>query len=254
MFSSTQQAGWYSTGFFITGVGGGIGEGTALRLNQEGTILIINDISHEGTEGVTKKIENLGGSAVPVSADVSDYDQVKGMVDQIYEKFKAIDILVNNARLYLTTRGERVNGTGISVEEWNRFLSVNLSGAFYRSKYVMPFMRGQRHGNIVNIPSQAANTGGLINAVHYGASKAGLIGLIKRVARENASSNFRINCVCPGRISTPDNLNVLKSFHEKILEQIPLHRVGTVEEIAQGVLFLISEASGYITGASLDIN
>ena len=238
----------------ITGAGGGVGEAIAARLSREGVTTVINDIDFKRAERVSNKIMKKGGKALPIQADVSDYAQVKHMITQICKGYKTIHILVNNAGLYLRTKGKRETIDKISIEEWNRYVAVNLSGAFYCSKYVIPLMRKQSYGAIVNISSQAAKTGGLINGIHYAASKAGLIGLTKGLARESAHHHIRVNCVAPGRISTPENLNVPREFHHRVLQQISLGRLGDVGEVAEGVLFLVSDASSYITGATLDVN
>ncbi len=238
----------------ITGAAGEVGEAIAARLAGEGVITIINDLDLKRAEKVSRRIIQKGGRALPVQADVSDPAQVKVMVEKICRAFKTIHILVNNAGLYIRTKGKRETTDRISIEEWNRYVGVNLSGAFYCIKYVIPLMRRQKYGAIVNISSQAGKTGGLLNGVHYAATKAGLIGLTKGVAREAAQDHVRVNCVAPGRISTPDNLNVPKEFHKRILGQISMGRLGTVEEVAEGVLFLVSDASSYMTGATLDIN
>ncbi|HSR13737.1 MAG TPA: SDR family oxidoreductase, partial [Thermodesulfobacteriota bacterium] len=122
------------------------------------------------------------------------------------------------------------------------------------AKCAAPHMKKQKYGNIINMSSQAGKSGGLINGLPYGSSKAGLIGLTKGLAREMAPYNVRVNCICPGRISTPDNLKVPRAFHKKTLQQIPLGRLGSVGEIAAGVLFLVSDESSYITGEIMDIN
>ena len=238
----------------ITGAAGGVGEAIAARLSKEGIVVAINDVNLKRAEAVSKKINRRGGTSFPIQADVSDYEQVRHMVDQICERYKTIHILVNNAGLYLRTKGRRETIAKIRPEDWNHFINVNLSGAFYCAKCVIPIMVKQNYGTIVNISSQAGKTGGLLNGVHYAASKAGLLGLTKGLARETASCNIRVNCIAPGRISTPDNLDVPKEFHGKILDQIPLGRLGAVEEVAEGVLFLVSDRSSYITGATLDIN
>jgi len=238
----------------ITGAGGEVGEAISARLAREGVITVINDLDLKRAEKASKKIIEKGGRALSIQADVSDPAQVKGMVEKICQALKTIHILVNNAGLYIRTKGKRETTDRISIEEWNRYVGVNLSGAFYCIKYVIPLMRKQKHGAIVNISSQAGKTGGLLNGVHYAATKAGLIGLTKGVAREAAQDHTRVNCVAPGRISTPDNLNVPKEFHRRILGQISMGRLGTAEEVAEGVLFLVSDASSYMTGATLDIN
>jgi 3-oxoacyl-[acyl-carrier protein] reductase len=238
----------------ITGAGGSLGETIAMRLSQEGVITVLNDMNLKKAERLSKKIVKRGGKALPIQTDVSDPMQVKGMVGQICKAYQTIHILVNNAGLYLRTKGKRETIDRISVEKWNRYVAVNLSGAFYCSKYVIPLMRKQNYGAIVNMSSQAAKTGGLINGIHYAATKAGLIGLAKGLARETARHHIRVNCIAPGRISTPDNIDVPKEFNRKVLEQISLGRLGTADEIAEGVLFLVSDASSYITGATLDIN
>jgi NAD(P)-dependent dehydrogenase (short-subunit alcohol dehydrogenase family) len=238
----------------ITGAAGEVGKAIAMRLAREGIVVVINDVNLKKAEVLAKRIKKEGGEGFPLRADVSDYKQVKEMVDQVSKRYKTIHILINNAGLFLGDKGRRETIADITPEDWNRFISVNLTGAFYCSKCSMPLMINQNYGAIVNISSQAGKTGGLVNGVHYGASKAGLFGLTKGLAREVASHNIRVNCVAPGRISTPKSLDVPRAFHRNILKQIPLGRLGGVQEVAEGVLFLVSEASSYITGATLDIN
>ena len=239
----------------ITGAGGKIGEAIALRFSREGITVALNDINLPAAERVARKVQQKGGKGFPIQGDVADHSQVQKMVDQICGRFKAIHILVNNAGLFLKgTRWKGEEVSKISAEEWNRTIAVNLSGAFYCAKCVLPLMKKQKYGNIVNVSSQAGKTGGLLNGVQYAASKAGLIGLTKGLAREAAAFNVRVNSICPGRILTPETMDVSKVFHQGVLQQIPLHRLGTVAEVADGVLFLASEASSYITGASLDVN
>jgi 3-oxoacyl-[acyl-carrier protein] reductase len=238
----------------ITGAAGAVGQAISTRLSKEGVIVAINDVNFKKAEALSNKIQREGGRAFPIQADVSDFTQVKDMAEQICERYGTIHILVNNAGLYLRTRGRKETISRISVYDWNRFIAVNLSGAFYCSKCVFPLMIKQNYGAVVNISSQAGKTGGLVNGLHYGASKAGLLGLTKGLAREGAPYHIRVNCVAPGRITTADNLDVPREFHRNILKQIPLGRLGTVKEVAEGVLFMVSEASSYITGATLDVN
>jgi 3-oxoacyl-[acyl-carrier protein] reductase len=238
----------------ITGGGGALGEAMALEFAREGAALVIGEIDEAAARRVANGVIAAGGKAIPVVADVTDPEQVKGMVDAGVRAFGRIHILVNNAGT--TGKKDHRKKTILEMEksEWERVLAVNLTSVFNCSKCVLPLMIGERHGHILNISSVAAKVGGLINGVHYVAAKAGMIGMTKALAREYARENIRVNALCLGRIETPANLSVPREFHEKLIAQIPLGRLGTPREVAAAAAFMASDASSYITGATLDVN
>ncbi|RPJ10575.1 MAG: SDR family oxidoreductase, partial [Deltaproteobacteria bacterium] len=170
------------------------------------------------------------------------------------ERAGRIDILVNNAGTHGRKDHTVPSLPDLSRQEWERVLAANLTSAFLFSRAVLPVLIEQRSGNILNVSSLAAKTGGLVNGAHYVASKAAMIGLTKNLARGSAHANVRVNTLCLGRFETPSNVNVPEDFHGKIVAQIPLGRLGTLKEAASAALFLVSDASSYITGATLDVN
>ena len=238
----------------ITGGGGVLGEAMALEFAQQGANLIICDIDGSKAQNVANKVSGKNSRAISVVTDVANLDQVKAMVDQGVRAFGKIDILVNNAAARARKDHKKKTILGVDKSDWDLVIAVNLTGVFNCSKSVIPLMIKQRYGNILNISSMAAKTGGLINDIHYVASKAGMIGMTKALAREFASENIRANTLCLGRIETPANLSVPEEFHQMLIKQIPLGRLGTPKEVAEAAVFLVSDGSSYITGATLDVN
>jgi 3-oxoacyl-[acyl-carrier protein] reductase len=238
----------------ITGGGGALGEGMALSFAQQGASLVICDIERDRARDVAKQVAERGGKACAIACDVTDLDQVTSMVTEGVRAYGKIDILVNNAGT--SGKKDHRKKTILEIErpEWERIMAVNLTSVFNCSKRVIPLMLKEGHGSILNISSLAAKAGGLINGVHYVASKAGVIGITKALAREYAPEKIRVNALCLGRIETPFNLSVPEEFHRKLINQIPLGRLGTPKEVAEAALFLVSDASSYITGATLDVN
>jgi 3-oxoacyl-[acyl-carrier protein] reductase len=190
-----------------------------------------------------------GGQAVAVAADVSDQDAVDAMVRATIERFHRVDILVNNAGICpLTAWGDA------SRESWDRILAVNLTGAFLCTRAVLPFMRAQHDGRIVFISSEGAFTGSKVAHVAYGVSKAGLLALMKSVAKGFAADGIRANAVAPGPIDTPLAHALGRDFWNSAEARTLLKRHGACVEVADTVLFLVSDASSYITGQVLRVN
>jgi len=238
----------------ITGGGGALGEAMAIEFAREGASLILGDIDEGKARGVVDRVRGAGGKAISVAVDVTDLEQVKEMVDKGVRAYGKIDILVNNAGT--TGRKGHKKKTILEMDgsEWERVLAVNLTSVFNCTKSVLPVMIKEKYGHILNISSLAAKVGGLINGVHYVAAKAGMIGITKALAREYALENIRVNALCLGRIETPANLSVPPEFQQKLIDQIPLGRLGTPQEVAAAAAFMVSDASSYITGATLDVN
>ncbi len=227
----------------VTGGSRGIGRETCLELARLGAIVVVNYArSAVEAEAVAKEIEDAGGRAIAVQADVSEEDQAKMMVATVVEKFGRIDILVNNAGI---TRDALL--IRMKKSDWDEVIRVNLTGAFNCLQAVAKKMIKQRSGAIVNVSSIVGVIGNAGQA-NYAAAKAGLIGLTKTVARELASRNIRVNGVAPGFISTEMTDSLAESLKEKIVERIPMGRFGTTEEVAKVISWLASERSAYITG------
>ena len=233
----------------VTGAGRGIGKAIALSLAAEGAKVVVNySRSAEAAVQVVAEITEAGGEALAVQADVSDQAQVEALVKATQERFGRVDILVNNAGI---TRDKLI--LRMSVEDWDTVLNTNLRSAFLCVKAVAPLFVKQRGGVIVNVGSVIGKVGGAGQA-NYSASKAGLVGLTKSLAKELGSRNVRVNAVAPGFIET-EMTEVLKAdFKEAILKQIPLARLGKAEDVARTVAFLCSEDAAYIQGEVISID
>jgi 3-oxoacyl-[acyl-carrier protein] reductase len=233
----------------VTGSSRGIGEAIALRLAQEGAKVAVN--YHTGEEAAARVVEAIaasGGDAVSIGADVSREDQVNTLVKRVLEHWQKLDILVNNAGI---TRDRLL--LRMSSQDWDEVLNVNLRGAYMCTRAALPHMVRRRHGRIVNVSSVVGLSGNPGQA-NYAASKAGLIGLTKAVAREVASRNITVNAVAPGYIVTDMVQNLPEEVQKSVLEHIPLARFGAPEDVAEAVAFLCSEGAGYITGQVIGID
>jgi 3-oxoacyl-[acyl-carrier protein] reductase len=232
----------------VTGASQGIGAATACALAEADAAVALASRNLEKLEAVTKKIEATGKRALAVRMDVASLESVNAGVARVLEWGKKIDILVNNAGV---TKDNLV--MRMKPEDWELVLKTNLDGAFYTIRAVLPSMVRQRYGRIINVTSVVAETGNPGQA-NYVASKAGLVGLTKAVAAEVASRNITVNAVAPGFIQTAMTERLSDDLKAKITGIIPMGRMGTDREVAQGVRFLASEEAGYITGHVLDIN
>ena len=234
----------------ITGAGRGIGKEIAIELAISGAdIVLISDIQKD-LEVVAEKIQSMGRKILAIQTDVQISKQVETSIKSAINKFGKIDILVNNAGVVI-----REPFLDISESNWDRIININLKGAFICSQAVSKFMKLAKQGNIVNITSISGMTA-LRNIAHYSASKAGLISLTRTMALELAPYNITVNSVAPGLIMTDltkelfENRDSLK----KLTEPVPLKRPGKVEDVANAVLFLVSEESNYITGSTLVVD
>ena len=227
----------------VTGGSRGIGRETCLELARLGATVVVNYArGADDAERVAREIENAGGRALTVQADIADEDQATAMIDIVVEKLDRIDILINNAGI---TRDALL--LRMKKSDWDEVIRVNLTGAFNCLQAAAKKMVKQRSGAIVNVSSIVGVIGNAGQA-NYTAAKAGLIGLTKTVARELASRNIRVNAVAPGFISTEMTDSLAENLKEKIVERIPMGRFGTSEEVARVISWLASERSAYITG------
>jgi 3-oxoacyl-[acyl-carrier protein] reductase len=186
--------------------------------------------------------------------DVADEAGVRDMAERTKDHFGGIDLLVNNAGISPKHAGKKQTLWEMSVSEWDKVMAVNIRGAFLCCRYAVPEMIKRGGGAIVNVSSQAAKAGSVITGGHYVISKAGVVGLTKILARETAEYGIRVNAVAPGRIDTPMIWDVPPEVNEQVRNNIPLKRLGKPEEVAEGILFLLSESSSFITGFVMDIN
>lgn len=232
----------------VTGASRGIGRGVALKLAREGADLIVTATSLERAQKTAEEISRLGRKAIPVKVDVGVTSEVEALFQLVASEFGSLDILVNNAGI--TRDGLLMR---MKDDEWDAVIDVNLKGTFACTREAIKLMAKAKSGRIVNISSVVGEIGNAGQA-NYCASKAGMIGFTKAVAREYAKRNITVNAVAPGFIET-DMTGVLSdSVRDELMKQIPVNRLGTPEDIANAVYFLVSDLGSYITGHVLDVN
>lgn len=233
----------------VTGASRGIGRAVALKLAAEGAKVAINYAGSQGkAEEVKAEIEKLGSEAILVQANVADKDAVEAMVNQTVEAFGTIDILVNNAGI---TRDGLL--ARMKDEDFEAVVDTNLKGVFYCTKAVAKLMMKKRSGRIVNMASVVGLTGNA-GQTNYAASKAGVIGFSKSAAKELASRGITVNMVAPGFIATDMTEAMNEKAKEAVLGTIPMKREGQPEDVANAVLFLVSENAAYITGQIVNVD
>ena len=232
----------------ITGGACGIGKEIAIMLAKQGANCVLCDVNEQALSDSAKDLEALGVQVLPLTLDVSNLQQCEKMVNKVIDKFEKIDILINNAGI--TRDGLLMR---MSENDWDAVISVNLKGTFNCTKSVVKRMIKQRYGRIVNIASIIGLMGNAGQA-NYAASKAGIIGLTKSVAREVASRNVTVNAIAPGFIDTKMTQVLTDEVKTAMLKQIPMARLGLPEDVAKLVLFLSGDDSSYITGQVVSIN
>ena len=233
----------------VSGGSRGIGRGIALRLAGEGVKVGVNyNTGAAQAQEVVEEITSADGEAIALQADVSDQSQVTDMVGSLLEQWERIDILVNNAGI----RKDRLL-MRMTTEEWDSAINVNLKGAFFCTKAVLPHMARQRRGRIINM-SSVVGVAGNPGQANYSASKAGLIGLTKTVAKEMARRNITANALAPGYIITAMVEELSEELQAQVLARVPMGRLGTPADIAGLVAFLCSDEAGYITGQVIRVD
>lgn len=232
----------------VTGASRGIGRSIALALAAEGAKIVAVDMVLEGVENMAAEIKAMGGEAIAVQGNVTLPADAELMVAKAVEAFGRADILVNNAGI---TRDALL--LRMKDEDWDAVLTVNLKGAFLCTRAASKVMAKQRYGRIINIASIVGQMGNAGQA-NYCASKAGLIGLTKSNARELAKRNVTVNAVAPGFIATDMTEALPDKVKQELTAQIPMERLGSADDIANAVLFLAAERSGYVTGQVLGVN
>jgi 3-oxoacyl-[acyl-carrier protein] reductase len=232
----------------VTGAARGIGLEIAQRLAQSGAKVALVDVREEELQGAANKLQTSGWTAIPLIADISSSREVQSMSKSILNQWNRVDILVNNAGVCPMTRLE-----DITDAEWDRVLGINLKGAFLCSQAVIPVMRQQQSGKIINISSNAGQMGGIAVGVHYSASKAGILGLTKSLARLLAP-HIQVNAVAPGTTESEMTRGWDTDTVSSLVKQIPLQRLGRPEDTAAAVHFLATDAASFITGHTLCVN
>ncbi|MBU1027388.1 MAG: 3-oxoacyl-[acyl-carrier-protein] reductase [Candidatus Margulisbacteria bacterium] len=234
----------------VTGAAQGIGKAIAITLAKAGALVIVSDINNGLSQKTVEEIESLGGKANPLRMDVANLTEVEAEIVANFVKgpYGKIDILVNNAGITKDTLLLRMK-----KEDWDAVININLTGTFNLCKAIAPLMMKQRSGKIINIASIVGEMGNA-GQVNYAASKAGVIGLTKTLARELATRGITVNAIAPGFIQTAMTDKIPEDIKKKMLEQIPLGKLGQPEDIAEAVLFLASPAADYITGQVINVN
>jgi len=232
----------------VTGASRGIGRSISLALAAQGAKIVAVDVDLQATEAFVAELKASGAEAVAVQGNVTLTADVEQMVNVAKETFGRIDILVNNAGI---TRDALL--IRMKDEDWDAVLDVNLKGAFLCTRAVSKLMTKQRSGRIINIASVVGQMGNAGQA-NYCASKAGLMGLTRSNARELSKRNITVNAVAPGFIATAMTDALPEQKRQELADQIPLARLGSVDDIANAVLFLASENTGYITGQVIGVN
>ena len=233
----------------VTGAGMGVGKGIAQRLAAEGAVLALWDMDVEAVRKLSGELDPTGSRAAPFKVDVTNEAEVKAAVEDTVARFGRVDILVNNAGI---SRHKTLDE--MTVELFELVLKVNLTGPFLCCKAVAPVMRAQKYGKIVNIASLGGRTGRPGVGVNYAASKAGLIGVTKCLAKELGPSNIYVNAVCPGPILTDQTRQYPREVFDTWNAGKAVPKDGYPEDIGDAVLFLASPRSDWITGISLDVN
>ena len=240
----------------ITGSAGGLGKTCAQRFAREGAAVVIIDINQEEINRAVNEIKALDNKCIGFVCDISKQTQVEETVKKVIEEWGRVDILVNNAGGALHTKAKFEE---VTEKDWDIVMNVNLKGAFFCCKAVVPYMVKQGGGKIVNISALAGRATASLAGVQYTSAKAGIGGLTRHLAKEMGKFNIYVNTVAPGITMSGPRVEALwneKSEEEKrkVLNSIPLGRLGKPEDVANVVLFLASDEASYITGATIDSN
>jgi len=232
----------------VTGASRGIGQGIVLELGRQGAIVVGTATTKNGALAISEYLAVAGVKGSGIALDVNDVAQIDQIISDTRKQYGEISILVNNAGI---TRDNLL--ARMTDEEWDDIISTNLKSVFRMSRAVLRAMMKARHGRIINISSVIGSMGNAGQA-NYAASKAGIIGFSKSLAREIGSRNITVNCIAPGFIATDMTEALSQPQRDKLVEHVPLKRLGQVADVAAAVAFLAGPSASYITGATLHVN
>ena len=236
----------------ITGAGQGLGAAYARRLAEEGAKVVIAELNEEKAEAVAKEIKAKGYEALAVGTDVSDEESTKALALKVSETYGHIDVLINNAAVFSTIELKPVEE--ISLEEWEQLMAVNLRGVFLCSKAVIPIMKAEKKGKIINISSATVFMGKPYYA-HYVSSKAGVIGFTRALARELGDDNINVNCLTPGYTETEVPRGTTTPEQKKaIIGHQCIKRIGVPEDLMGIMVFLASDESDFMSGQTVNVD
>jgi len=232
----------------VTGASRGIGKAIALKLGQNGAIVVGAATTENGANAITQYLEKAGIKGTGIVLNVNNAEQIEQAFQKIREQFGEVEILVNNAGI---TRDNLL--VRMKDEEWDDILTTNLKSVFRLSRSVLRAMMKARYGRIINISSVVGSMGNMGQA-NYAAAKAGIAGFTKSFAREVGSRNITVNCVAPGFIDTDMTRSLPNEHQQSLIQHVPLGRLGRPEEVAVAVAFLASSSASYITGSTIHVN
>ena len=237
----------------ITGAASGIGRESALLFAREGAAVVAVDVNADGARKTAAEIEANGGKAIAVRADISKAADCEAMVDAAEDQFGKLDILFNNAGIMDSNDGDAM---ATDEDVWDRTMAINLKGVFLGCKYGIPAMKRARGGSVINTASFVALLGAATPQIAYTASKGGVLAMTRELAVTHARENIRVNALCPGPLRTELLMKFLDTEEKKQrrLVHIPMGRFGLAQEMAQAALFLASEESSYMTGATFAVD
>ncbi|OFX23482.1 MAG: 3-oxoacyl-[acyl-carrier-protein] reductase [Bacteroidetes bacterium GWA2_31_9b] len=232
----------------VTGAARGIGKSIAIKLAEQGANIAFTDLQYnDAAKEVEKQIQSMGVKAKAYASDASKFEETQTLVDEIQKDFGTIDILVNNAGITQDTLLMRM-----TEQQWDTVISVNLKSVFNFTKAVQKYMLKQKYGSIINM-SSVVGVSGNAGQSNYSASKAGIIGFTKSIAKELGSRNIRCNAIAPGFIITEMTAKLPEDVRKSWEQQIPLRRGGTPEDVANVTLFLASDLSAYVSGQVINV-
>ena len=233
----------------VTGSSRGIGRAIALTFARNGADLVIHGTRMSALEPLCEEIRGLGRGCECVVGDIGEYATAEKLARTCLDAFGKIDVLVNNAGI-----NSRYSFLDLPLEEWDNMIRVNLTGAFYACRCVVPHMLERQSGCIINMSSSAGKTPHATASISYGVSKAGINSLTQKLAYDLAPHGIRVNAVCPGPIETDMSQQWDAEYREKIYGTIPLRRLGTGDDVANTALFLASDLSAFVVGESINVN